>query len=65
MKVIYNDKFNFDLGWLRFIHPFDGIKFRRVYKELLKAVQVEIVSPSSPISMDIADEFLTTVCRGV
>lgn len=63
MKVIYNDKFNFDLGILSYLHPFDGDKFRKVYKALAETKEVEFVTPDAPVSMGVVDEFLTSVMQ--
>lgn len=58
MKICYNDHFNFDLGLLGYLHPFDGAKFRHVHNAIAKENAIEIISPESEISQSIIDEFV-------
>lgn len=61
MKIIYSEKYNFELGLLKYLHPFDRIKFRRIYNALKHEQDVEFIYPDSSMSMDMADEFLSSV----
>ena len=63
MKVIYNKNFNIDLGVLKYLHPFDGMKFCKIHDELAGSDQVEFLSPEGPIEISIVDDFLTSVMR--
>lgn len=58
MKICYDDHFNFDLGLLGRLHPFDGMKFRRVYEGIAQHNTIEFVSPESGISQSVIDEFV-------
>lgn len=63
MKVIYSNEFNFDLGLLNYLHPFDGAKFRKIAATLASSGNVEFVSPDAPVSMEVVDEFLSSVMQ--
>lgn len=63
MNVLYSEQYNIDLGWLNCLHPFDGTKFRAIYKALSNNENVEFSGPSSPVSMEVVDEFLSGVMR--
>ncbi|NJM33054.1 MAG: histone deacetylase [Limnobacter sp.] len=63
MKVIYSKHYNIDLGLLNYLHPFDGIKFQTIYDGLRKNKSIEFVEPSGPVSMDIVDEFLSSIMQ--
>ncbi len=32
VKIFYHRQFNIDFGFFNFLHPFDGVKFRRVLR---------------------------------
>lgn len=61
MKVIYNENFNFDLGLLRFLHPFEGMRFRKIYECLQGLKGLDFESPHGPVSAEITKEFLSEV----
>ncbi|WP_276669398.1 histone deacetylase family protein [Thalassolituus oleivorans] len=63
MKIIYNSNFNIDLGVLKYLHPFDGMKFCKIHDELAASGQIEFASPEAPIDIRIVDEFLSSVMR--
>jgi len=63
MKVIYSKHYNIDLGLLNYLHPFDGTKFRTIYDGLKKNKGIEFVEPSDAVSMDIIDEFLSSIMQ--
>jgi len=62
MKVIYEPRFNYQLGLLKYLHPFDGEKFAKVASEL-DSVDVEVIQPNEPISTDIINEYLNELMR--
>ncbi len=57
IHVFYDDKFNIDLGVLNYLHPFDGLKFKKIFNSLNSNRNVEIHSSIAPISIDIINEF--------
>jgi len=63
MKVIYSKHYNIDLGVLSCLHPFDGTKFKTIYNGLKKNRGVEFVEPSAATSMDVIDEFLSSIMQ--
>ncbi|GLR69272.1 histone deacetylase family protein [Agaribacter marinus] len=63
MKVIYSKHYNINLGLLNYLHPFDGVKFQTIYNELKKNKGIEFVEPVDSVSMDIVDEFLSSIMQ--
>ncbi|SIS63935.1 histone deacetylase 11 [Thalassolituus maritimus] len=61
MKIIYNENFNFDLGLLKHLHPFEGMRFRKIYDRLSQDNGIEFLSPEEPVSDEIISEFLSEV----
>jgi histone deacetylase 11 len=35
INVFYDEKLNIDLGLLNYLHPFDGMKFYKIYQDIL------------------------------
>jgi len=50
MIIYYNKKYNIDFGPLNKLHPFDGLKFKKVIKEIEKLPNINIKSPSRAIT---------------
>jgi histone deacetylase 11 len=63
MKVIYSKHYNINLGLLSYLHPFDGAKFKSIYEGLKANKEVEFIEPSESVSMEIIDEFLSSIMR--
>jgi histone deacetylase 11 len=63
MKVIYNENFNIDLGMLKYLHPFDGMKFCKIHDELAKSGGIEFLSPEGPIDENVVNDFLSSVMQ--
>jgi hypothetical protein len=42
MKVVSSPHFDFRLGWLRHLHPFDGLKFGAVHAVLAGNLGVKV-----------------------
>ena len=63
MNVIYTDHYNIDLGLLNYLHPFDGCKFRKIYNALKKDQKIRFIEPESAMSMEVIDQFLTSIMR--
>ena len=57
IHVFYDDNFNIDLGLLNHLHPFDGLKFKKIYKAIKTNENITIHSSIEPISMEIIKEF--------
>jgi len=62
MKVIYEPRFNYQLGVLKYLHPFDGEKFAKVVSEL-DGLNIEIIHPNGPISTKVINEYLNELMR--
>ncbi len=63
MRVFYNERFNIDLGILGRLHPFDGTKFRRVWKGLTGQSGITIVDVVEPIPHAVIESFATPLLR--
>lgn len=63
MKVCYNENFNFDLGLLRYLHPFDGVKFRKVYRSIKPQKSFEFIYPETGISQSVIIEFVDPLIK--
>ena len=63
MRVFYHERFNIDLGLLNRLHPFDGLKFRRVRQGLAGSADVEFVDVREPISQAAIDSFASPLLR--
>ena len=61
MKVIYSDHYNISLGLLNYLHPFDGRKFRTIHRSLAHRADVQFIEPPASASMEVIDEFLTSI----
>ncbi|KKO49504.1 acetoin utilization protein AcuC [Arsukibacterium sp. MJ3] len=58
MKIFYHESYNINIGLLKFIHPFDGMKFGKVAAQVQQESLAEIVCPQSYISDFAINEFL-------
>jgi histone deacetylase 11 len=63
VKIIYNEGFNYKLGPLKYLHPFDGMKFQRINNALRGLEGLDFISPAQPVDMTVVDEFLSTMMR--
>lgn len=57
MNIYYHDNYNIDLGLLNRFHPFDGLKFSKVFESIKEMPEISIRQPVEPISKPIIDEF--------
>ncbi|MDQ2042812.1 histone deacetylase [Pseudoalteromonas sp. 20-92] len=62
MKIIYEPRFNYQLGLLKYLHPFDGEKFAKVITEL-DSLNIEIIHPMGPVSSVVINEYLNELMR--
>ncbi len=58
MKIFYHESYNINIGLLKFIHPFDGMKFGKVAAQVERENLAEIVHPHSYISDSAINQFL-------
>ena len=63
MKVYYHDNYNIDIGLLKFLHPFDGMKFGKVVAQLRHEKRVIIVEPVQCIPETTVNTFLSSLTR--
>jgi histone deacetylase 11 len=63
MQVFYSEQYNIDLGILNYLHPFDGMKFRKVIDGLSGVSAVDIRAPSAPITHEIINEFANDLVK--
>ncbi|MEM9101818.1 MAG: histone deacetylase [Pseudomonadota bacterium] len=63
MNVIYSENYNFNLGLLNYLHPFDGTKFKKIYDNLKLNQAIHFIEPLEEINMAMIDDFLSTIMR--
>lgn len=63
MNVYYHRSYNIDLGPLNHLHPFDGMKFSKVYASLMRQGGISIRQPAHAIGMDRVDAFAGDLLR--
>ncbi|MFC6633165.1 histone deacetylase [Microbulbifer taiwanensis] len=63
MNVLYSDEYNIDLGLLNYLHPFDGVKFKKIHRALEGNEKLDFLSPGAPVDMEIVDDFLSSMMR--
>jgi len=59
MNVIYSKHYNINLGLLNYLHPFDGTKFKTIYKNLKSNDLINFIEPPEATSQEIIDNFLS------
>lgn len=63
MKVFYHPGYNFELGLLARLHPFDGRKFQKVYAQIQGLAGLELAAPNAPISQAVIDSFVSPLTK--
>ena len=58
MKIYYSDEYNIDLDKLEIYHPFDGMKFKKIYQKLNKFNQVKFDFINDPVEDEIVNNFI-------
>ena len=58
INVFYDEKLNIDLGLLNYLHPFDGMKFKKIYKDISNNHNLTFHSTVLPISLEVVNEFV-------
>jgi histone deacetylase 11 len=58
MNIYYHAKYNIDMGLVNKFHPFDGLKFSKIFKVLKEKPEISIIEPKNPISQVVIDEFV-------
>lgn len=63
MNVIYSKHYNYKIGLLKYLHPFEGSKFQEIHGGLKGNLAVNFIEPEALTSMEVIDEFLTSIMR--
>ena len=63
MKIIYNKHYNYKLGLLKYLHPFEGMKFKSIHDGLKHRNDIEFITPNAPVEMEVIDSFLSSMMR--
>jgi histone deacetylase 11 len=63
MNVYYHDKYNIDLGLFSRLHPFDGLKFSKIFEAIRKNPGFCIRQPVAPVSQTVIDAFAGELLR--
>ena len=58
MNIYYHPKYNIDLGFFNKLHPFDGLKFKKIYRALKPLPDMIFKQPTSPITAQQIDNFV-------
>ena len=49
MNIYYHEEYNIDLGLFNRLHPFDGLKFSKVYEAIREKPGIRIRQPGKPV----------------
>lgn len=63
MKVLYTEHYNFEVGLLDYLHPFDTKKFRKIHEHLSNHDDISFLTPKTPTCMNTIDEFLSSIMQ--
>ncbi len=63
MKICYSPCYNIDLGYLSYLHPFDGMKFQHVYEGLDQNKELVFISPQAMVDENIITEFVNALIK--
>ncbi|MEW5754886.1 MAG: histone deacetylase [Pseudomonadota bacterium] len=63
MIIYYHPQYNFNLGILGWLHPFDGKKFAKVHKRIAGLEGITIVHVEQPIDADVINGFVGELLR--
>jgi histone deacetylase 11 len=63
MNIYYHPKYNIDLGLLNKLHPFDGLKFSKIFEVIKDKPDINIVEPKNPIPQVVIDEYVGHLLR--
>lgn len=62
MQLIYDKDYNYRLGLLQYLHPFEGEKFAQVLS-MVNDLGLSVISPNSMVSEETIDEYLNELMR--
>jgi histone deacetylase 11 len=57
MNIYYHDKYNINLGLFNRLHPFDGMKFSKVFEAIKNKPGICIRQPGGPVAQTAIDAF--------
>jgi histone deacetylase 11 len=57
MNIYYHAGYNIDLGLFNRLHPFDGLKFSKVFQAIKKIPGIRIGQPGGPVSQQLIEGF--------
>jgi acetoin utilization deacetylase AcuC-like enzyme len=63
MNMYYHEAYNIDLGLFNRLHPFDGMKFSKVFEAIRKKPGICVRQPSNPIPQSGIDAFVGEALR--
>lgn len=65
MKIFYHKQFNIDFGLFNFLHPFDGVKFRRVFEQVKDLPNIDIIAPRQAMPLETLKKYADRVIRNL
>lgn len=63
INVCYHKQYNIDLGLLNRLHPFDGIKFKKIFTRIQSSSDINFIELSEPAGLGVVSAFLTPRMR--
>jgi histone deacetylase 11 len=63
VDIYYHDRYNIDLGLFNRLHPFDGLKFSKVFEAINKKPGICIRQPGEPVSQAAINAFAGELLR--
>lgn len=61
LNIYYSPVYNIDLGLLNKLHPFDGLKFKKVIDEVGSLSGIQIIDPVTPVTDEEINEFVDSL----
>ncbi|CCN71982.1 histone deacetylase [Vibrio nigripulchritudo] len=63
IHVFYSEGYNINLGLLNYIHPFDGMKFGKIFNAIEDNPNITFHQPYEPIDQEVIDGFMNELIR--
>jgi len=63
LNIYYHPEFNFNLGLLNKLHPFEGRKFTKIHREIERLSGVVFKQPDKPVSPEVVENFVNDLLK--
>lgn len=61
LSIYYSPAYNIDLGLLNRLHPFDGLKFKKVFNQIGSFENIDFIEPENPVTDSDINEFVDSL----